>query len=534
MRTKSPDTFLGYDAELKQMVNTVSTEEWVIANHLLADKPVGTKLRNYAHGKELRSHVFIFLNNKVYVLSNIDHHRIKESDENQEEITEIEWDDAKNYFKKNPEASKLHHYSKIHLKFLHENKYTELNHSFVKLMIDGREVICALSGNGHGELSGTAKVKIAVDIKGNFYALKLPYKYMLSEKGLGDINTEIEMSAAVDFLLSDTVKSYFTPELVRQPILVLPYFQMDFFNWMQATTRNKAAIANFLIAMLFVSRDLQQLHEKNILHLDVKPENILVKMDGDNIKSARLCDFGYAGFAENGVFVSDLRGTEGYLAPEIQGSGIKNYNSGQARYTEKTDIYALGVTIKKIHNYFFPPRIHAELCNFELCNLASKMTESNPSSRPGLEFIKLILINLLGDNNLPRTVQLIQRYNFDDKFVILFSNLERLEKYPAPHFLLTFFEKNIERFIADKQSGDLSLKVGSCNRQFLALLKEKKIEPNEAKLKHDEMGEIYGVLQKLWDTNEAIPISQNAQALFGGTPTGVSPDGLSEVPSLAS
>ena len=229
---KTYDTFLGYDPKLKQMVNTVCSAEWGIANHLLADKPVGTKLRNYEYAKKICSHVFIFLNKEVCALSNIDHHKIRQSDINQEEITQVEWSDAEKYFKKNRDKTKLHHYSKVNLEFPYENTRIKLNHSFIKLMINGREVICALSGNGHGELGGTAKVKIAVDTNGNFYALKLPYKYMLGKKGFEDVNAEIKISTDVDFLLSHTLKLYFTPEPVQQPILVLPYFQMDFFNWM--------------------------------------------------------------------------------------------------------------------------------------------------------------------------------------------------------------------------------------------------------------------------------------------------------------
>jgi len=62
---------------------------------------------------------------------------------------------------------------------------------------------------------------------------------------------------------------------------------------------------------------LAYLHNKEIIHRDVKLENILINEQGD----LELIDFGFAEKKESSVHFStllyDQRGTEGYLSPEL-------------------------------------------------------------------------------------------------------------------------------------------------------------------------------------------------------------------------
>lgn len=57
---------------------------------------------------------------------------------------------------------------------------------------------------------------------------------------------------------------------------------------------------------------LEFLHERNIAHLDIKPQNILLTGDypGAEIK---LCDFGISRIIQNGVDVREILGTPDYV-----------------------------------------------------------------------------------------------------------------------------------------------------------------------------------------------------------------------------
>jgi serine/threonine protein kinase len=60
-------------------------------------------------------------------------------------------------------------------------------------------------------------------------------------------------------------------------------------------------------------------HSQNVVHRDIKPDNIMVKIIntiGDEHYIVKLCDFGIATILEEGKQSSTLCGTIDYLAPE--------------------------------------------------------------------------------------------------------------------------------------------------------------------------------------------------------------------------
>ncbi len=86
--------------------------------------------------------------------------------------------------------------------------------------------------------------------------------------------------------------------------------------------------------ILQIAEGIEYLHSKSIIHLDLKPENIMVTSDND----IKILDFGLANhLAHADLLASDLQGPKGtpyYIAPE-QICGRRDY--------KESDIYSLGI-----------------------------------------------------------------------------------------------------------------------------------------------------------------------------------------------
>lgn len=83
-------------------------------------------------------------------------------------------------------------------------------------------------------------------------------------------------------------------------------------------------------------------HNHGILHLDIKPENILVTPSG----KVKLADFGVSRFTAEEEFTDKIMGSTHYLAPEAL----------KGRYTIKSDVFSLGTVLYEMltgENPFF-------------------------------------------------------------------------------------------------------------------------------------------------------------------------------------
>ena len=128
--------------------------------------------------------------------------------------------------------------------------------------------------------------------------------------------------------------------------------QIDF-NFPADPKHEKKAQAILLIAYS-IAMTLDQMHQANVLHKDVKPANILIK-DISNWNCV-LCDFGIADLLKtettNGIMrkycVTRRNRTPIYAAPEIykeDNATMNDDGSISSEMTPKADFYSLGMTI---------------------------------------------------------------------------------------------------------------------------------------------------------------------------------------------
>ncbi|HOV22122.1 MAG TPA: serine/threonine-protein kinase [Candidatus Ratteibacteria bacterium] len=118
---------------------------------------------------------------------------------------------------------------------------------------------------------------------------------------------------------------------------------------------------NLFHIIIQIGKGISYIHSKNIIHNDIKPENIIVEK---SCRWAKLTDFGYA--VKKSFFrrnISIQGGTENYIAPERK-KGISNF---------KTDIYSYGMIIEEL--------LFEKLPSEELYDIVAKTTDKVPSQR---------------------------------------------------------------------------------------------------------------------------------------------------------
>uniref|UniRef100_A0A674AW34 Serine/threonine-protein kinase n=1 Tax=Salmo trutta TaxID=8032 RepID=A0A674AW34_SALTR len=123
-----------------------------------------------------------------------------------------------------------------------------------------------------------------------------------------------------------------TPERV---FVVMEKLHGDMLEMILSSEKSKLPerVTKFLVTQILVA--LRHLHFKNIVHCDLKPENVLLA-SAEPFPQVKLCDFGFARIIGEKSFRRSVVGTPAYLAPEVLRS--KGYN-------RSLDMWSVGVII---------------------------------------------------------------------------------------------------------------------------------------------------------------------------------------------
>jgi serine/threonine protein kinase len=123
----------------------------------------------------------------------------------------------------------------------------------------------------------------------------------------------------------------------------------DLFDYLDNEKINDMRISDRFKSVAELMDQFVELHNRTgteaHLHLDIKPENIMMKPMGIGVESPLLIDFGLSSkysirdgerFGEHREIYSGGKGTKEYMAPEAYGKG---------KSSNKSDIYSIGLVI---------------------------------------------------------------------------------------------------------------------------------------------------------------------------------------------
>ena len=173
--------------------------------------------------------------------------------------------------------------------------------------------------------------------------------------------------------------------------------------------KGKLSVKEATSIAIQVSMGLEAAHSHGIVHRDVKPQNIIISMDG----KVKVTDFGIARAASSNTISSNVMGSVHYSSPEQVRGGYSD---------EKSDIYSLGITlyemvtgkvpfdgdttvaiaIKHLQEEMVPPSAYTPELPHSLEQIILKCTQKSVDRRDQnmedvIAYLKHSLINPQGD-----------------------------------------------------------------------------------------------------------------------------------------
>ena len=152
--------------------------------------------------------------------------------------------------------------------------------------------------------------------------------------------------------------------------------------------KGKLEIAESISIAMQIAQGIETAHRHNIVHRDIKPQNIIISADG----RVKVTDFGIAKAASSQTISSNTMGSVHYISPEQARGGYCD---------ERSDIYSLGITmyemltgrvpfegdstvavaLQHIQGEMIPPRIVDPVIPVSIEKIILKCTQKKPEQR---------------------------------------------------------------------------------------------------------------------------------------------------------
>lgn len=194
---------------------------------------------------------------------------------------------------------------------------------------------------------------------------------------------------------------------LRYDIYILMEYLTPFDEYIQKhefTVRDAVKLGKDIAAALVAC------HKNNVIHRDIKDENIFVANDG----TYKLGDFGVSKKLQDRSRAESMKGTPNYIAPEVY--------LGRGTYDNTVDIYSLGIVLYKLLNYnrnpFMPKYPEPFNSNDEDAAFENRMKELTPELPQNAE-------NNLGNIILKAIGKRSERYNSAADFFDILTETEK-------------------------------------------------------------------------------------------------------------
>ena len=246
------------------------------------------------------------------------------------------------------------------------------------------EILQTLGKGGYGFVS---KVKSKINHK--LYAMKMIDLSLIKDPR--EINLSLNEIKIIQSLDSPHIIKYYKSFQAANRIYIIMEFMNngDIKGYLNAHQNMNNPIPENELWQLFYQciSGLCYIHKSGLIHRDIKPANLFMTDD----KAIKIGDFGISGSGKKKDTL--MIGTPNYMSPEM-------FN--QTGYTNKVDVYALGVTFHEMCFYELPrkiveingpqgkrgeivdcpPKYNVNYYSKDIINLIYLMIDRDPNKRP--------------------------------------------------------------------------------------------------------------------------------------------------------
>jgi len=201
-------------------------------------------------------------------------------------------------------------------------------------------------------------------------------------------------AAEVDNICAD-IPDYIPRKEGWVPTMMFERWDGSMHDAMEKRLLNEWGPVVVMEALMYMTRAVAGLHTAGNLHRDIKPKNVLYKVDEDGTVKTALCDLGLAtSFAHKLPLRAEMTqevGSEEYMAPEVRHG---------TQYSTPADVFSLAISINEIISSTEQIRSKVEhLLSPFLQNALSETPEQRPSAREMVIELSVVRDQLQDEEN---------------------------------------------------------------------------------------------------------------------------------------
>ncbi|MGE4349887.1 MAG: protein kinase [Candidatus Berkiella sp.] len=248
-------------------------------------------------------------------------------------VEPTDWAKAMQYFDRNPSATKC------------DKKANGLDCSFIKV---GDAIYAIKTGPCLGE-GAFGKVKTVQNMNGENFAVKIE-----GRTKRGDLDSEVKIMKVLGELQGEADRVYGKPfkgQYAQNKLYTVmklkegnELFEELYMGKKRGAPPKSLPDSQRLLLAIKAAEAIKVLHDKNIIHADIKPENFMANVKGENIVIGAI-DFGFSMMLAPGQdrILGAAKGSPIYCAPEIvQIINGNVYGRNPAAFSKASDLYAIG------------------------------------------------------------------------------------------------------------------------------------------------------------------------------------------------